>query len=129
MSLRSVGVEEELLLVDPATGRPRAVAGTALQVVRQADPGQGHGPGAETGGHDAADVLELELQLQQLETNTEPCRALDDLGREVRRCRASAADAGTRAGVQVAALATSRTAETTGTAEWPTLALPCLGWP
>jgi glutamate---cysteine ligase / carboxylate-amine ligase len=107
MSLRSVGVEEELLLVDPATGRPRAVAGTALQAVRQADPRQGHGPGAETGGPDTAEVLELELQLQQLETNTEPCRALDDLGREVRRCRASAADAAARAGVQVAALATS----------------------
>ena len=107
MSLRSVGVEEEFLLVDPATGRPRAVAGTALQAVRQADRGQGYGPGAGTGGHDAAEALELELQLQQLETNTQPCRALDDLGREVRRCRASAADAAARAGAQVAALATS----------------------
>jgi carboxylate-amine ligase len=35
MSLRSVGVEEELLLIDPATGRPRAVAGTVLQAARQ----------------------------------------------------------------------------------------------
>jgi carboxylate-amine ligase len=107
MSLRSVGVEEEFLLVDPATGRPRAVAGTALQAVRQADPEQGYGPGAGTGGHDAAEALELELQLQQLGANTQPCRALDDLGREVRRCRASAADAAARAGAQVAALATS----------------------
>jgi carboxylate-amine ligase len=92
MSLRSVGVEEELLLVDPATGRPRAVAGTALQAVRQADPGQGHGPEAETGGPDAAEVLELELQLQQLETNTQPCRARQQTpqhhrdGRSVRPC-------------------------------------------
>ena len=38
-NLAMVGVEEELLPVDPATGRPRAVAGTALQAVRQADPG------------------------------------------------------------------------------------------
>jgi carboxylate-amine ligase len=52
-------------------------------------------------------VLEFELQLQQLETNTQPCRTLDDLGRELRRCRAVAADAAARAGVQVAALATS----------------------
>jgi carboxylate-amine ligase len=107
MSLRSVGVEEELLLVDPATGRPRAVAGTALQEIRQADPEQDHGPSTGTGGDDAAEALELELQRQQLETNTQPCRALDDLGRELRRCRASAADAAARAGVQVAALATS----------------------
>jgi len=30
MTLRSVGVEEELLLVEPGTGRPLAVAETAL---------------------------------------------------------------------------------------------------
>jgi glutamate---cysteine ligase / carboxylate-amine ligase len=105
MGLRSVGVEEELLLVEPRTGRPRAVAGTVLRAARQADTGPGGSAGA--GAQDAADALEFELQLQQLETNTRPCRALDDLGREIRRCRALAADAAGRAGVQVAALATS----------------------
>jgi YbdK family carboxylate-amine ligase len=107
MSLRSVGVEEELLLVDPVTGRPRAVAGSVLQAARQADPKQDDGPGAGTGAYDAAEALESELQLQQLETNTRPCRGLDELGREVRRCRVAAAEAAARAGVQVAALATS----------------------
>lgn len=107
MSLRRVGVEEELLLVEPGTGRPRAVAGTALQAVRQGLPNAGGSPAAAPAAGDAAQVLDFELQLQQLETNTEPCRALEELGREVRRCRTLAAEAAARAGVQVAALATS----------------------
>jgi carboxylate-amine ligase len=55
----------------------------------------------------AGEALDFELQLQQLETNTQPCGALDELGREIRRCRMLAAEAAGRAGVQVAALATS----------------------
>ena len=86
MSPRSVGVEEEFLLVEPGTGRPRAVAGTVLR----------------TGGPD----LEGELQEQQLETNSQPCKSLADLHRELRRGRTAAAEAAGRAGAQVAALAT-----------------------
>jgi len=105
MTVRTVGVEEELLIVEPGTGRPRAVAGTVLEAARRAaaDPG----PGRDAGAGPAAEALDFELQLQQLETNTRPCRGLDDLGRELRRCRAAAAEAAARAGVQVAALATS----------------------
>jgi glutamate---cysteine ligase / carboxylate-amine ligase len=99
MSLRRVGVEEEFLLIEPRTGRPRAVAGTVLQAARRAPVG----PEAQ----DAAQALDLELQQQQLETSTQPCRTLDELGREIRRCRALAAGAAGRAGVQIAALATS----------------------
>lgn len=40
-------------------------------------------------------------------TSTRPCHALDELGREIRRCRALAAAAAAHAGVQVAALGTS----------------------
>jgi glutamate---cysteine ligase / carboxylate-amine ligase len=105
---RSVGVEEELLLVEPDTGRPAAVAGSAMRAARQAaaepDPEPGRDAGPE-GGEGAK--LEFELQLQQLETNTDPYRTLDDLGRELRRCRAAAASAAQQAGAQVAALATS----------------------
>jgi carboxylate-amine ligase len=107
MGLRSVGVEEELLIVEPRTGRPRAMAGTVLQAARQADTGPDCDAGADAAAQGAADALEFELQLQQLETSTRPCHALDELGREIRRCRALAADAAGRAGVQVAALATS----------------------
>ena len=105
MTVRTVGVEEELLLVEPETGQPRAVAGTVLEAVRRAAADSG--PGRSAGAGPAAEALDFELQLQQLETNTRPCCGLDDLGRELRRCRADAAEAAARAGVQVAALATS----------------------
>jgi carboxylate-amine ligase len=103
--LRSVGVEEELLLVEPDTGRPRALAGTILHTARQEESGPGGAPGAAA--PDAVQALDSEMQLQQLETNTQPCHTLDELGREIRRCRALAAAAAGRAGVQVAALGTS----------------------
>jgi glutamate---cysteine ligase / carboxylate-amine ligase len=90
MDSRSVGVEEEFLLVEPETGRPKAVAGTVLQA----------------SGPEAGTDLEGELQQQQLETNSRPCHSLEELQRELHRCRASAATAADRAGAQVAALAT-----------------------
>jgi carboxylate-amine ligase len=103
MSVRSVGVEEELLLVEPETGQPQAVAGSVMEAVRRA----AGAPGRQAGEAEAEECLEYELQQQQLETNTKPCLALDDLGREVRGCRAAAASAAARAGVQIVALATS----------------------
>jgi carboxylate-amine ligase len=107
MTVRSVGVEEELLLVEPGTGQPRAVAETALRAIQRTASGAGQPRDSDRVAGDAAQALDFELQLQQLETNTRPCRGLDELGREVRRCRALAAEAAGRAGVQVAALATS----------------------
>jgi glutamate---cysteine ligase / carboxylate-amine ligase len=103
VSPRSVGVEEELLLVEPETGQPRAVAETVLAAARQA---AAPAAGADDRDRDGA-ALELELKQQQLETNSEPCRTLGELDREVRRGRAAAAAAAERAGVRVAALATS----------------------
>jgi glutamate---cysteine ligase / carboxylate-amine ligase len=91
MDARSVGVEEEFLLVEPETGYPKAVAGTVLEAA---------GP---TAGAD----LEGELQQQQLETNSRPCHSLEELHRELRRCRTAAAAAADRAEAQVAALGTS----------------------
>jgi len=110
MNPRSVGVEEELLLVDPGTGRPRAVAGTVLRQIRQAaESSRATGADQATAdrARDDAASLEGELQEQQLETNTQPCHSLSDLHREVRRCRDAAAAAAAKAGAQVAALATS----------------------
>ena len=105
-TVRSVGVEEELLIVEPGTGRPRALAGA---VMRAAGPGAEE-PGAGerwAGEPEAVQPLEFELQKQQLEIDTRPCRSLDELSRELRRCRATAAAAAARAGVTVAALGTS----------------------
>jgi glutamate---cysteine ligase / carboxylate-amine ligase len=93
MTVRSVGVEEELLLVEPETGQPKAVAETALRAM------------AGTRAH--GDELSSELQQQQLETNTRPCHELAALGRELCRCRALAAEAAARAGARVVALGTS----------------------
>lgn len=107
MTVRSVGVEEELLLVEPETGQPRAVAGTVLAAAAQAGAGPGGQDSAGGAGHGGGQALDFELQLQQVETNTQPCQGLDDLGREVRRCRSQAAGAAAKAGARIAALATS----------------------
>jgi len=104
-------VEEELLIVEPGTGRPRALASA---VIRAAGPGAEE-PGSgelcadepSPGDLNAVQPLEFELQKQQLEIDTRPCYSLDELSRELRRCRATAAAAASRAGVTVAALGTS----------------------
>jgi carboxylate-amine ligase len=101
MTIRSVGVEEELLLVEPGTGQPLAVAETALRTV-DADDGREEGRQA-----DARESLEFELQLQQLETSTKPCFELSKLAEELRRGRSLAAEVAGRADARVAALATS----------------------
>lgn len=85
--MRSFGVEEEMLLVDPASGAAVALAG------------------AVTGEDD--DAPEPELQRQQVETDTAPCLSLDDLADQVRRRRRGAAEAARRRNCEVAALATS----------------------
>jgi carboxylate-amine ligase len=88
VTVPTLGVEEEFLLVDPDSGRPRAVSHMALAA-------------------DAGPELTGELQREQLETATRPCATLDELGSELRRARAAAADAAAEAGAELAALATS----------------------
>lgn len=85
--MRSFGVEEEMLLVDPATGAAVALADDV------ADDGEGT-PGAE-------------LQRQQVETDTAPCETLDALAGQIRSRRLAAAKAAERRDCRVAALATS----------------------
>ncbi|MEV6400025.1 glutamate--cysteine ligase [Streptomyces sp. NPDC051907] len=92
--MRSVGVEEELLLVDAETGEPEAVSAAVLAVAsREAD------------GED--EVFEAELHREQLEFATRPQVAMGDLGDEIRRCRAEATRHAGEMEVAVAALATS----------------------
>jgi carboxylate-amine ligase len=95
MGPRSVGVEEELLLVDPDDGRALAVASAVLHEA------------TVHGDERAGDVLTSELASQQIETNIRPCTSLDELGSEVRRWRQAAADAAETRGARVVALATS----------------------
>ncbi|MGW7413777.1 glutamate--cysteine ligase [Streptomyces sp. NPDC054863] len=86
--MRSVGVEEELLLVD-SDGTPRAVSGVVLAAL----------PDGST--------LEKELHREQLEIATRPRTTIEGLAAEVRRWRGEAAAGARRAGAELAALATS----------------------
>ena len=109
MTARSMGVEEELLLVEPGTGRPLAVAESALRAAGHDESGPENETGDEEDGEQETGEgsLEHELQRQQLETNSKICYDLSELNQEVRRGRAAAAKAAAAAGARVAALATS----------------------
>jgi carboxylate-amine ligase len=97
--VRTVGVEEEMLLVDVHNGRPRAVSG---QLVLRAAMAQSAVAGLGVRG-----ALEGELQQQMIETHTAPVTSLADLEAEVRRWRSEAGTAARGTGASVAALATS----------------------
>lgn len=92
--LRTLGVEEEFLLLDPGTGRPRAVGTGVLAAWNGTEDADGAG-------------LTGELHREQLETGTRPCRTLDELAAQLRATRADAAAAAAELGVAVAPLGTS----------------------
>ncbi|WP_367325466.1 glutamate--cysteine ligase [Streptomyces sp. HUAS ZL42] len=91
--MRTVGVEEELLLVDPETGEPQALSAAVLAHVEREVAEQ--------------DVFEKELHNQMLELNTHPQSGMAELGAEIVRCRKEAARHAAETGCAVAALATS----------------------
>ncbi len=95
MQVRTVGIEEELLLIDTETGEPTAVAGAVL--ARGGHPDQESVPGQ----------LEAELQQQQVELETAPTADLTELGENVRAWRRTADERARSLGARVAALATS----------------------
>lgn len=97
--MRTVGVEEEMLLVDIRDGRPKSVQGQVLLRSALQAPG--------VTAHGVTGAVEGEFQQEQLETQTPPVSALADLEDEVRRWRRSADDAARRADCRVAALASS----------------------
>lgn len=82
--MRTVGVEEEFLLVDLA-GVPVGVATAAAE----------------------AAPVELELMQQMLETGTQPCLAAGDLAGQLAHRRRSAALAATEVGARLVAVGTS----------------------
>ncbi|MFF7262641.1 glutamate--cysteine ligase [Streptomyces sp. NPDC008159] len=91
--MRTVGVEEELLLVDPETGEPQARAAAVLARASRDGTGQ--------------DVFEKELHDEQVEFATRPQSKMTDLGAEIVRCRKDAARHAEEVGGAVVALATS----------------------
>lgn len=95
---RKIGIEEELLLIDPRT---RHVLPRSQQVIKHFNE---HGPGsaaAESGA--VADELDQELFLHQLETRTEPTEDLADARRQIVATRKLAADAAQQVGARLVA--------------------------
>jgi carboxylate-amine ligase len=97
--VRKIGVEEELLLVDPNTGELANAAGRVLHEYR-------------TDRHDepppnAATDLEGELLRHMLETHTDPTSDLAEVGAQLRQARRTAIAASESAGFAVAAVGTA----------------------
>jgi glutamate---cysteine ligase / carboxylate-amine ligase len=93
--VRTFGIEEELLLVDPATGEAVPRAGDLLSLyVRPMDSGAGP-------------VLTAEFQQEMIEVVTPPHSTMDALAADIIAGRAIAERAARDVGVRVAALGTS----------------------
>ena len=100
-AMRTVGVEEELLLVDVHTGKPRSVAS---QVIAAADGDSVQGAGK--GG------VEAELQRNMVETQSSVASELAEVEEELRKWRHVVAGAAREAGAGVAAIGASPVAGT-----------------
>ena len=98
--VRSLGVEEELLIVDPATGRAVPEAARVLKEFRD------HGPGHRPSGS-ASDELDRELFRHQLETRTDPTPDAADVFAQLVRARRTAGEAARAAGLAIVASGTS----------------------
>ncbi|MGP0224358.1 glutamate--cysteine ligase 2 [Paenarthrobacter sp. NCHU4564] len=90
--MRTFGVEEELLIVDPVTGAPLALADALLAGTDPVEPGLG---------------LSHEFKLEQIETQTRPCHTYAELLPQIRRGRNMANQAARKHDARIAALATS----------------------
>jgi glutamate---cysteine ligase / carboxylate-amine ligase len=97
--VRKVGVEEELLLVDPSTGELTNAAGAVLHEHRS-ERGDAASPSASRD-------LEGELLRHMVETHTEPTEDLAVVARQLREARRTAIAAAEESGVAVVAVATA----------------------
>ncbi|MGW0469184.1 glutamate--cysteine ligase 2 [Streptomyces sp. NPDC003027] len=96
--MRSVGVEEELLIVDADSGAPRALAGAVLAAAERA---------ADRESRDDDRDFEKELQKEQLEFATKPVTSMDELQEEIVRWRRESARHAATVGAVVTAMGTS----------------------
>ncbi len=109
--MRTMGVEEEFLLVGP-DGVPSAVAAEVIEAAGTSAPTEA-GLGASGGSRPAragdapGGELELELMEEQLETGTHPCADLSDLAQEIRDGRTRANKAAEQRDARIVALGTS----------------------
>ena len=126
-SMRTFGVEEELLIVDPTTGEPLALADALLSGHRMAADDAPDARSLETEDKTVYDDDEMglsaELKLEQIETQTRPCLEYGVLLDQIRAGRTLADRAAQKNGARVAALATSPLASTSHTTPDPRYAL------
>jgi len=92
--VRKVGVEEELLLVDPRTGELANAAGAVLHEHRT-ERGDAPSPSPSRD-------LEGELLRHMVETHSEPSADLAEVGRQLREARRTAIAAAEDSGIAVA---------------------------
>lgn len=99
MHVRTVGIEEELFLVEAGSGRALGAAGRVLAQARAAGTARlaGEGPGGE---------MVHEMSEQQVEADTRPHTRISALEAELRAWRTATAEAARAVGVAVAALGT-----------------------
>ena len=97
--VRKVGVEEELLLVDPETGELANAAGHVLHEHRS----ERHDVPPPTASHD----LEGELLRHMIETHTDPVTDLGDVARQLRQARRTALAAAEESGFALVAVGTA----------------------
>ncbi|WP_163167584.1 glutamate--cysteine ligase [Arthrobacter sp. Alg241-R88] len=110
--MRTFGVEEELLIVDPESGEPLALADALLSLRRLAADDAPDDPRDlvtedKTVYDDDEMGLSAELKLEQIETQTRPCLEYGVLLDQIRAGRVLADTAARRHNARVAALATS----------------------
>ena len=121
--MRTFGVEEELLIVDPESGEPLALADALLASHQVAADDLPVAPDAHHSGnhgkHDDEMGLSAELKLEQIETQTRPCLDYGSLLEQIRAGRALADQAARKHGARVAALATSPVASPSHTTPDP----------
>ncbi len=88
MPVRKIGVEEELMLVDPETGRLTALSQAAVSA------------------NEAEEEVGEELFLQQIETSTPPCERSDELFDALKAGRRAVGEAAAAAGARAVAMPT-----------------------
>jgi carboxylate-amine ligase len=97
--VRTFGVEEEFLIVDPDNGSPLPLAG---ELLRLHDPGR-----PASNSHSPLPSLAVELHQEQLEVISRPHSSLSELTAEIRAGRAYADSLARQIGGRIVALATS----------------------
>ena len=94
--VRTVGMEEELLLLDPGTRGVVPAAQRVLKEFREHGRGRGHALAA-------TDALDQELFRHQLETRTDPSQDADDFHEQVVAARRTAGEAAEAVGLVLGA--------------------------